>query len=101
MNLKTIKGFIKWSEKVPYLDVVEGAWTIVNREGVHKELVYSVQGLCELDNQCHTITHSGKKLTCRGVIQKVFKKDGFVIINLNDGYYNDHTIVFLESQEVK
>jgi hypothetical protein len=84
MNIETIEEFVKWAEGVPYLEVFKGAWLLSEDEDeISWELLPNIE-----------FKYSSEVLI-------VHRKEGLAIVNIDNGYGETITMVFLESEEIK
>ncbi len=86
MNIETIEKFLEWSEGTPYLEVYKGAWEI-DECGVS----YTVSDDFPEDEWEYSAEVNGELL----------RKDGLVLVNVDNGCGETITMVFLESEEIK
>lgn len=83
MNIKRMQELIEWSEQLVYLEVFEKAWQV--RDG---EVDWY---LCPDMDFLYSAEIQGAPL----------RKDGLVIVNIDNGCGETVSMVFLEDQEIK
>lgn len=83
MNIKRIQELVEWSEQMVYLEVFEKAWQI--RDG---ELEWY---LCPDMDFLYMGEIQGEPL----------RKDGLVMVNIDNGCGETISMVFLADQEIK
>lgn len=85
MNIEMIKEFIEWAEDVPYVEVFEGVWQIGD-EGY--EVHFQLDSNMDFEYSVEVLAGN------------ILRKDGLVVMNIDNGCGETTTMVFLESEEV-
>jgi hypothetical protein len=83
MNIKRIQELVEWSEQMVYLEVFEKAWQIRDDE-VDWYLCPDMDFLYSSEIQ-----------------GEILRKDGLVMVNIDNGCGETVSMVFLESEEIK
>lgn len=82
MNKDTIKQFIKWTEHLAYVEFIESEWQTRDDD----EVVWELLEDDEFDYSAE--------------IHNILRKDGFVIVNGDNGCGTPLTYIFEASKEI-
>lgn len=86
MDIQTVKDFTEWSEGFPFVEVHDTEkWQIVDNE------IY----------WCYTGFLGDEWEYSSEVLESVLRKDGVVLVNIDNRCGGTITLVFLESMEVQ
>lgn len=83
MNIKRIQELVEWSEQMVYLEVFEKAWQIRGDEV--DWYLYPDMGF----------------LYSSEIRGEILRKDGLVMVNIDNGCGETISMVFLESEEIR